>query len=241
MEATAEPLDAFVAAGLEREHKLLLPAGRSAAVRALLDASCGPDPLYPVNRVITIYFDTPDLRALGDKLSGASRKAKLRLRWYRGENGETTEPVVEIKQRYAAWRCKLRAAAPGLPTAALARLPLHHPAVGALPRLVEALGRTLPPDLRPVLTVSYARRRYREPLSGARVSLDTDLRVDAVHPGLGLHPPLGALPECVLEIKTPRAEIPERLRPALGLGCRPGSFSKYAACWRPAPEAGEWA
>lgn len=230
MVTTTEPLDAFVAAGLEREHKLLLAAGRAAAVRALLDASCGPDPLYPANRVVTVYFDTPDLRALDDKLSGASRKAKLRLRWYLDDRGGSTEPVVEIKQRYAAWRCKLRAAA-GLPAAALARLPLHHPVVGALPRLAEALARSLPPGLGPVLTVSYARRRYREPLSGARVSLDTDLRVDAVRAGLGLHPPPGALPECVLEIKTPRAEIPERLRPALALGCRPGSFSKYAACW----------
>lgn len=53
---------------------------------------------YPPRRVNNVYFDTIDLDAFSENLSGISSRTKVRFRWY----GKTVSPeggVIEIKQR----------------------------------------------------------------------------------------------------------------------------------------------
>jgi hypothetical protein len=90
--AGAEPdlrYEVKFAAPVTRYHELeqwirLHPAGFSSA--------------YPPRRVNNVYFDTHDLEAYRENLSGVSRRDKLRLRWY-GERWQADKSVLEVKHR----------------------------------------------------------------------------------------------------------------------------------------------
>lgn len=60
---------------------------------------------YPPRRVNNVYFDTPDLDAYAENLSGTSARAKLRLRWY-GETDRPETTVLEVKRRrnHLGWK-----------------------------------------------------------------------------------------------------------------------------------------
>jgi len=53
---------------------------------------------YPPRWVNNVYFDTPDLFAFAENLSGASDRAKVRLRWY-GETFAPERTKLEVKRR----------------------------------------------------------------------------------------------------------------------------------------------
>ena len=53
---------------------------------------------YPPRRVNNVYFDTQDLDAFAENLSGASSRSKLRLRWY-GVTDAPERTVLEVKRR----------------------------------------------------------------------------------------------------------------------------------------------
>ena len=52
---------------------------------------------YPPRFVNNLYFDTPDMENYYDNVFGASRRRKVRLRWYGAPFGGLTSPVLEIK------------------------------------------------------------------------------------------------------------------------------------------------
>jgi SPX domain protein involved in polyphosphate accumulation len=52
---------------------------------------------YPARFVNNLYFDTPDLENYYDNVYGASRRRKVRVRWYGAPFGELSRPVLEIK------------------------------------------------------------------------------------------------------------------------------------------------
>jgi hypothetical protein len=87
-------------------------------------------------------------------------------------------------------------------------------------------------DWRPVLQLRYRRDRYIEPATGARVSLDADVRATAVNPRFIAACDATPLGLAVLEIKGAEEELPQRLRPLLRLGMRQRSFSKYLAVYQ---------
>jgi hypothetical protein len=53
---------------------------------------------YPPRQVNNVYFDTPNLRAYAENLSGASARSKLRLRWY-GSTDAPQKTTLEVKRR----------------------------------------------------------------------------------------------------------------------------------------------
>lgn len=222
-------------AGLEHEIKYLLPPSRIAPALACLRSLCRPDPVYPSNEVHSLYYDTPGLELLYAKLNGDLYKTKVRLRWYRdgavgnggwGEGGS----YIEVKQRFGSRRKKLRAEAPWRADW-IAATSLGHSELLEGPASLGPLGRAMVGWLQPYLVVSYERRRFDDPLSDTRISLDTNLAVERVNPGrLALRPAsLSSL--AVLEIKNRRGELPARLRPLLTIGSRRAAFSKYGACF----------
>jgi hypothetical protein len=213
-------------AALERELKFILPEAQAAGTLTLLRALCRPDPRYRTARVSTIYYDTPGLQLLGEKLDSDYLKLKVRLRWYESDRGDATS-FLELKSRVGALRHKERVATP-LEARWLDTASLEDPALVDVLSLAAPLGRTLPMPLTPAVLVRYTRHRFVDPVSGARVSLDTGIearcaRRGLFHAGAGVN--LGA---AVLEIKGQSDDLPRALRPLAHLGMRRGSFSKYA-------------
>jgi hypothetical protein len=215
-------------AAFERELKLALPEARASIARGMLDALCRPDPMYAAATVSTIYYDTPNLRLLAEKLDSDFLKAKVRLRWYGPVAGGASagRAFLEVKTREGALRRKARLETP-LDADWLDRANLSEPAVTGVVDLARTLGAELPERLVPALLIRYERRRYVEPASGARVSLDCAITVPRCNPAL-LRPggPV-RLGTCVLEVKGGGDDLPRALRPLAHVGARRASFSKY--------------
>lgn len=217
----------------EHEIKLVTPAVRAPLIDAWLRARCRPDPLYPHGLVTSVYFDNREAVLLRAKINSDFIKYKVRLRWYADpDSGELLgPPFAEIKRKVGARRFKTRLAL----DARLLRVLAAGPSASELRRALEPLraaGHWVDADLQPLLRISFRRRRHIEPDSGARVSVDADIRGASVNPGLlpRRHP--APLAHAVIEIKGPYAELPRRLLPLRELGCRPESFSKYLRCYQ---------
>lgn len=226
---------AVTIAALEYERKYLIAATRRDAARHCLEASCRADPSHPVGIVTSIYYDTPGLRLLGEKVDSQLYKTKIRLRWYEhpteGPRDEVSflEVKTRVGSRRAKWRCPVE-----LAPAWLATVPLSHPRLRALPELLEHDPTVAPRGLTPVLTVRYLRHRYRDPSTGARLALDQAIEVSRVNPRLLASLGARRLPQTVLEIKSSRPEPPPSLHFLAALGAELTSYSKYHAAFEAA-------
>lgn len=234
-----EPLltDGVLAAGqtptLERELKFVLPAARAPFLRSWLPAVCRPDPVHPPGRVTTVYFDTPDLRLLDEKVNSDYLKTKVRVRWYgRSAPGGPDLPVfLEAKLRVGAARHKVRAPAV-LSAAEAAGWSMGDPRWRLLLAPLRALVPDLPGDLTPSVRLAYVRDRFQDRFGPGRVTLDSDIRLEAADPArIGL-PASGMLAVAVLEYKGHASELPPHLAPILRAGARRASCSKYLECCR---------
>jgi hypothetical protein len=220
---------------LEHEIKYVLPPPRTAPAVAALGALCRPDPSYPANYVLSLYYDNLRLDSLAEKVDSQFAKSKVRVRWYRHRDGvvDPGSAMLEHKVRLGTLRRKSRVPL-AQPPEWLDGAELHHPALPRLPALFPSEERVPKTGLFPYLIVRYLRRRFVEPLSGSRVALDTAISVERVNRRfLGyVHPvPLDAT---VVEVKNRSGELPASLRSLLRLGARRASFSKYGACFRAA-------
>jgi len=212
---------------LERELKYVLPAGKAVLARSVVSALCRPDPHYPAAIVSTIYYDTPDLALLSEKINSDYLKTKVRLRWYSPGRGAATA-FLEIKSRVGGLRHKVRVAT-SLSAATVADLPLEHPALVQVLELARPLGVPLPTRLMPALLLRYERFRFIEPVSASRISVDLGIEAVRVNPRVVGHAFLHRLPHAVVEIKGPGNDIPRALHALINLGARRAAFSKYGA------------
>lgn len=213
---------------LERELKFTLPASRAPFASRLLAALCRPDPRFAAAVVSTVYYDSPDLRLLGQKLNSDFLKTKVRLRWYRAIAGDAGSggAFIEVKSRVGCLRRKARAETE-LPGARLEAAPLTDPVFARALDVARTLDGDLPAHLLPVMMVRYERHRFVEPISRARVSLD--FRIEAPRANralLGQGGPV-RLDVSVVEVKGAGEELPRALRPLAHVGARRTSFSKY--------------
>ena len=230
----AAPLSAMDAPP-EHELKYALSPRRTAAAGTALAALCRPDPSYPVNWVLSLYYDTLRLDSLAEKVDSQLIKSKVRVRWYRRRDGEVypDTAMLERKERLGTLRRKTRVPLQQTPEW-LDAAALHDPALPGLPALFPAAERVPRTGLFPYFVVRYLRRRFVEPLTGSRVALDTAIGVERVNRRfLGyVHPvPLGT---AVLEVKNSSGELPPPLRCLLRFGARRASFSKFGACFQAA-------
>ena len=227
--AVSQVAPALPRATLERELKLALPEARAAIAGRMLGALCHPDPRYTAAVVSTIYYDTPDLRLLGEKLDSDFLKTKVRLRWYTALAGDagTARAFLEVKTRVGSLRRKARVETP-LEGARLADAPLHDPELIRVLDLARTLGAELPAQLVPAMLIRYERHRYLERASGARVSLDRRIEAPRANRRVLRHGGPVRLGTAVIEIKGGDTDMPRRLVPLTHLGTRPGSFSKYS-------------
>jgi hypothetical protein len=180
---------------------------------------------YPPRRVNNTYFDTPDLYAFAENLSGTSARAKVRLRWY-GETDRPDSTVLEVKRRrnHLGWK-------------------LHYPGgpldLGAHRWLAlrRQLRKSLSPEGRlwldshpqPVLINRYHRQYFDTPEGNLRATLDWHQTVFdqrfAAHPNL--RSPANLPDTLVVEIKFPREDNDLGARVVDGIPIRVSRNSKY--------------
>jgi VTC domain len=218
-------------AASDRELKFALPDGRADVARRWLDAICRRDPHFPAAVVSTIYYDTPDLAALGEKINSDYLKHKIRLRWYSDLAGAPSGPAfIEAKSRVGMRRGKVRVQ---LPDSAehLAGWDLQDPRLVSFPLLLRDRGILVGDLWQPVVRIRYRRDRFVEPVSRARISLDADIAAAALSRRLGAVADDRALGTAILEVKGAEEELPSALRPLLQLGARKCSFSKFLAVY----------
>lgn len=235
------------------ERKFLCAEGQSEAILAWLEHACLPDPRFPRAVVSSIYYDTPDLAFYREKQDGLFLRSKVRLRWYeddeaggrpgvgglrgaevptgagrRAGRGAPGDCFLEVKQKEGRVSRKLRIALPQPPVLREGE-PLGDDGIAALSARAGELGCSPPGPLVPVLLVRYRRRRYVDPRSLARLSLDAGIVCTHANPAFVLGSPPAHLAVTVLEVKGGDGEFRRSLEP-LARRLEPASFSKYAAC-----------
>jgi len=211
----------------ERELKFTLPASRVHLARRRLDSLCRRDPEFPAAVVWTIYYDTPVLASLGEKINSDYLKRKIRVRWYSDLEGRVSGPAfVEAKLRLGTGRSKVRARLP-YPAEEMARWDLQDPRLLAFPLLLRDNGILHQQSWQPIMLLRYRRDRFVEPLTRSRVSLDAEISGSAANPRFVSAPHLSPLATAVLEVKGSGDELPAALRPLLALGLHKRSFSKF--------------
>lgn len=219
------------------ETKFQFPPQAAPGLLAWLQGHCRPDGDHPANRVHSIYYDTPSLASLREKLNSDYLKSKLRLRWYgpavgAGDPGPRVV-YAEVKSKTGSNRAKQRLEVP-LAAEALEAEPLNSGPAAGLAQLPELRELGVTGNLLPVLALSYLRRRFLCPESGARINLDSDIRVERTHPGLIGGASGMVIPHVVLEVKGDREDLPATLHPLISLGGKRSSFSKYLTCYQSA-------
>ncbi len=220
-------------ASLEHEIKCLVPVSRSVSLRAWLAAVCPPERAHPPGLVCTTYYDTPRRAILGEKINSDYLKTKVRVRWYATLDGrpDPTAVFAEVKYRVGNRREKVRVRL-GADPADLASQPLRSPRWFSLVDPLRAVASHLPPRLEPVLSLQYARYRYLDPASAARLTVDDEITVTAFNETRSTGRVPARLPVAVFEYKGRRDALPSHLAPAVRFGARRASCSKFLACYQ---------
>lgn len=163
---------------------------------------------YPERTVNNIYLDTPDLRHYLEHSNGASRRTKVRVRWYGRFGGPIARPVLEFKSRDGVVGGKESYPFPAFvlngsfPRSALVEAQRH--------RGIPEAARWQLAGLRPSLGNRYRRRYFCTADRSVRLTVDWALEFIEV---AGAHQHLRQLPPehrlVVVELKYP-PEVSER-------------------------------
>ena len=181
-------------------------------------------------QVRSLYFDTPEDKALREKIDGVNLREKFRIRYY---NGDTSYIVLEKKSKINGLcgkeSCRLikeeaRRIADG-DTAFLT--------ASQTPLLLEFYSKTQTQRLQPKTIVDYTRDAFSFGPGNVRVTIDHDIRTGEFRTDF-LDPKTVTLPAgespIILEVKWD-AFLPDIIREAVSLpGRRCSAFSKYELC-----------
>lgn len=217
----------------EFEHKYTFQNAQAPVLEGWIGFYCLKDEKYPISKVESIYLESLNGKAYAEKINSDFFKTKHRVRWYEdpshceSERDNETQIFIEKKMKFGSQRRKIRKSA---------LLRLHEIKGNALTSVFHQRWQTFfhesgtTSNLQPYLQISYLRKRFTDPLSGTRLSLDYNIRVERSNP-LYLPPPVIAeLPFGVFEIKSNTSEIPESLKYLTRNLARKTSFSKYEQC-----------
>ena len=214
------------------EWKIALDPGDLFVLRQRLRAVMQPD-AHAVDgryRIRSLYFDTPEDRALREKLDGVSRREKFRIRYYNGDTG-FIQLEKKCKRGGLGWKEQTQLTERQARDIAAGRFHAVDPGGDAL--LGELCRKARTERLRAKTIVDYTREPFVYGPGNVRVTLDEDIRtgllcVDFLDPGCVTVPAPDARP--LMEVKWD-AFLPDIIRDAVQLpGRQVGAFSKYAAC-----------
>ena len=201
-------------------------------LRQRLGAVLTPDP-HAENgkyRIRSLYFDTPEDKALREKLDGVNRREKFRIRYY---NGDPSLIHLEKKSKENSLGNKQSAELTAEQAQAIVDGHTDWMEESGNGLIRELYFKMRAQRLRPQTIVDYTREPYIYGPGNVRVTIDTDIRT-------GLFPTDFLNPDCVtvpagdavaiLEVKWDEY-LPDVVRNAVALtGRRAAAFSKYARC-----------
>lgn len=214
------------------EWKIALDPGDLFVLRQRLRAVMQPD-AHAVDgryRIRSLYFDTPEDRALREKLDGVSRREKFRIRYYNGDTG-FIQLEKKCKRGGLGWKEQTQLSERQARDIAAGRFNAVDPGGDAL--LGELCRKARTERLRAKTIVDYTREPFVYGPGNVRVTLDEDIRtglscVDFLDLDCVTVPAPDARP--LMEVKWD-AFLPDIIRDAVQLpGRQVGAFSKYAAC-----------
>jgi len=218
------------AAPITIEQKFLFDGGKKGLLLEWLELYLLRDPQSYFSPIISLYYDTPELRFYYEVRNGDYQKNKVRLRWYQkvcSPEQRTIKCFLEIKQKFGARRLKRRRELT-LDPASLNGDVFSHPAFLAAPDAMPESRLLARGILMPLLVVEYERFRFIDPLSGSRIALDSGIVCSRANPAYLAAAP-AAIAAGVLEVKGGLDTLPACLAP-LERHLRKQSFSKYARC-----------
>lgn len=217
------------------EHELKFVFGNhlAAKVGSWMEKRCVPDPAFPASRVSSIYYDSRDWMMLGEKLNSDYLKLKIRVRWYADAHSLELFPrnFIEAKYKVGSARNKVRMDS-GRKSEWLDTSPMYLPGFIELPPLLRGLGVVLREPLFPAFQISYTRRRFIDPLSGARLCIDQDIHVPRTNPLMISKTRPAFLPVGVIEYKQKGNDLPDWLTQITAFQGRRAAFSKYLVCFQ---------
>ena len=202
-------------------------------IRMRLRAVARADPHAPNGKYLvrSLYFDTPEDKALREKIDGVNMREKFRIRYY---NGDLSLIHLEKKSKRSGLGTKFSAALTPEEAQSIVDGKTDWMSGAADRPLVQELYSKMRYQcLRPKTIVDYTREPYIYGPGNVRVTLDYDIRT-----GLGctdfLNPTCPTIPAgdapIILEVKWD-AYLPDIIRDAVQTpGRRAGAFSKYAQC-----------
>ncbi len=205
-------------------------------LRQRLRAIAKPDPHAVDGKYLirSLYFDTPEDRALLEKRSGVSRRQKFRIRYY---NGDLSMIRLEKKSKTGALGTKVSA-----PLSPAQVMQICSGEIGWMredqnPLLRELYAQMTSTRLAPKSIVDYTREPFLYAPGNVRVTLDYNIRT-TLDTDVFLDPECATMPAafgvCILEVKWD-AFLPGIIRDAVQLShARTGAFSKYEASRLPA-------
>lgn len=216
---------------LRHEQKHEINDGDRVLLEGRLRAALAPDPNGDRGRyrVRSLYFDNADDKVLREKLDGAPRREKFRIRFY---GGDSSHLLLEKKSKIISLCAKSSEKLDPAVCRALLAGDFSALREGG-PLCRELLYKMQTEQLRPRTVVDYDREAFVFPAGNVRVTIDSDLRAGLTPKGF-LSPALPQLSTggAVLEVKYD-AFLPDFVRDLVQLpGRRQAAFSKYAACRR---------
>ena len=158
----------------------------------------------------SLYFDTPEDRALREKLDGVSRREKFRIRYY---NGDVSCIHLEKKSKIAGLGRKDMAVLQPWQAQAIVDGRLSWMAESGMPLVTELYGKMCAERLRPKTIVDYTREPFVYAPGNVRVTLDYNIRT-----GLS----------CTDFLNTGCPTIPVPENPcAISFSCRAGARARF--------------
>lgn len=217
---------------LRHEVKLEISQTDMLLLRQRLRAVLRPDSHAKNGRytIRSLYFDTPDDRALREKLDGALVREKYRIRMY---DHDTRVIHLERKYKRGALGCKTAADLTRAQAQSIIDGDVSWLAQSSDAFLREFYAQVQSARLRPAVIVDYTREPFVHHAGNVRVTLDYDIRTGLRSTDFfSASCPTIPIPDapCVLEVKWD-GFLPEVVRGAIQLDSRhAAAFSKYAAC-----------
>lgn len=219
----------------EFELKYTFPNQVAPSLGSWLALACKIDDQYPESRVQSVYFETQNHDSYNEKANSDFFKTKFRVRWYESvsqiapnDNGEIVlflEKKMKVGSKRLKNRWTVKACGHDVQTASLSSA--YHDQWHEI--FSEKEGEVIP-HFHPFIQISYRRKRFVDSFTGARLSLDYDIRIEKSNEMLLPPPVKGSLPTAVFEVKGNSDTPPESLHFLTNNYVRKANFSKYETC-----------
>lgn len=134
-------------------------------------------PIYHQRKVISIYFDTPELDYYYLNVLGAFERKKVRVRWYE-HDGHFSDLQIEVKIKAGELIKKLTIPIKKTISELFSDFSSDFPQIELTQIVQNQLQNSLVEavNIRPVMVNSYQRKYFFSQSTGMRVTIDSDLR-----------------------------------------------------------------